>query len=205
MREATERTDAMAPAEPAPWPLDTRGRIMTAAVAQCEEFGLRRTTMDDVARRAGLSRATLYRHFDSKDAVVQAVILAEAERFFARLDVALDGLASSEERVVEGFAFALDYIRRHALLHKLLRTEPEALLPYLLGDSQLIPIATEAVAVRVPANGSVKPRDARSAAELLVRLVLSLALSPESSLGIENRAGARRLARRFLVPGLALG
>ena len=177
---------------------------MCAAVGQCEEFGLRRTTMDDVARRAGLSRATLYRHFDSKDALVQAVIFAEAERFFDRLDVALEGLEGTDERVVEGFAFALQYIRRHALLGKLLRTEPEALLPYLLGDSRLIPIATEAVAARVPGDQGVDPEDARSAAELIVRLTLSLALSPESSLGITDADGARRLARRYLVPGLNL-
>jgi AcrR family transcriptional regulator len=175
---------------------DTRARIMLAAVQQCEEFGLRRTTMDDVARRARLSRATLYRHFESKDAVVQAVILAEAGRFFDRLDVALDGLEHTDERLVEGFAFALQYVRRHALLHKLLRTEPEALLPYLLGDSRLIPIATAAVAERIPGDTST--------AELIVRLVLSLALSPDSSLGIEDAEGARRLARRYLVPGMHL-
>jgi AcrR family transcriptional regulator len=186
-------------------PTDTRQRIMLAVIAQCEDFGLRRTTMDDVARRAGLSRATLYRHFDSKDAVVQAVILAEAERFFDRLDVALAGVDRVEERVVEGFAFALPYLARHALLRKLLRTEPEALLPYLLGDSRLIPIATEAVAARVPGDSEVDPRDARSVAELLVRLVLSLALSPDSALGIDDAEGARRLARRYLVPGLNLG
>jgi AcrR family transcriptional regulator len=161
--------------------------------------------MDDVARRAGLSRATLYRHFESKDALVQAVILSEAERFFAKIDVALAGVCRSEERVVEGFAFALRYVRRHALLRKLLRTEPEALLPYLLGDSRLIPIATEAVAARIPGDaghGTVDPEDARSAAELVVRLVLSLALTPDSSLGVDDAAGARRLARRYLVPGL---
>src|SRR5947209_5177275 len=174
---------------------DTRARIMLAAVRQCEEFGLRRTTMDDVARRARLSRATLYGHFESKDALVQAVILAEAGRFFDRLDVALDGVEPTDERLVEGFAFALQYVRRHALLHKLLRTEPEALLPYLLGDSRLIPIATEAVAARVPGGGAVDPATAHSTAELIVRLVLSLALSPDSALGIEGSDGARATAR----------
>jgi AcrR family transcriptional regulator len=201
VREAAAKVDR----RPSPWPKDTRERIMFAAVHQCEEFGLRRTTMDDVARRAGLSRATLYRHFESKDALVQAVILAEAERFFAKLDVALGELRGSEERLVEGFSFALHYVRRHALLRKLLRTEPEALLPYLFGDSRLIPIVTEAVARRIPGDarhGSVDPDDARSAAELVARLVLSLALTPDSSLGIEDPDGARRLARRYLVPGL---
>jgi AcrR family transcriptional regulator len=184
-------------------PPDTRGRIMRAAIGQCEEFGLRRTTMDDVARRARLSRATLYRHYESKDALVQAVIVAEAERFFDRLDVVLAETDRSDERLVEGFAFALHYVRRHQLLGKLLRTEPEALLPYLLGDSRLISIASEAVVSRIPGDHEeVDADDARSAAELVVRLVLSLALSRDSALGIDDAEGARRLARRYLVPGL---
>jgi AcrR family transcriptional regulator len=178
---------------------------MHAAVRQCEEFGLRRTTMDDVARRAGLARATLYRYFQSKDALVQSVIMAEAERFFAALDTAVAECRRADERLVEGFAFALHFVRGHALLQKLLRTEPEAVLPYLLGDSRLIATATEAVASRIPGDASGPPverEDALAAAELVVRLVLSLALSVDSTLGAEDSDGARRLARRYLVPGL---
>jgi AcrR family transcriptional regulator len=178
---------------------------MAAAVQQCEDFGLRRTTMDDVGRRAGLARATLYRHFPSKDALVQAVILSEAERFFATLDSAIAAYRTTDERLVEGFAFALDYVHRHALLNKLLRTEPEALLPYLFGDSRLIAIATEAVARRIPGEPpepEIEHTDALVAAELIVRLVLSLALSPHSRLDADDAEGARRLARRYLVGGL---
>ena len=54
----------------------------------------------------------------------------------------------------------------------------------------------------MPGGSEVDPDTARSAAELVVRLVLSLALSPDSALGIESDEGARDLARRYLVPGL---
>lgn len=206
MPHATTSASSDRPA-PAPAPEDTRARIIGAAVRQCEEFGLRRTTMDDVARRAGLARATLYRHFQSKDALVHSVILEEAERFFAALDTVIADCRGSDERLVEGFAFALDYVRRHALLDKLLRTEPETLLPYLLGDRELIRTATDAVAAKILGEDeetTVQPADARVAGELVVRLVLSLALSPDSGLGVEGMDGARRLARRYLVPGLHL-
>lgn len=179
----------------------TRARIMLAAVQQCEEVGLRRATMEDVARRAGLGRATLYRHFQSKDALVQAIIFAEAQAFFASLDRALADCASDEERLVEGFAFAVQFVREHALLRKLLRTEPETLLPYLIGGGQLVAVATDAVCARIHEE-SPDSRHAREIAELLVRLVLSLALTPESGLGVEDRAGALRFARNHLVPSL---
>ncbi len=175
---------------------------MLAAIGQCEEVGLRRLTMEDVARRAGLGRATLYRHFQSKDALVQAVIVAEAQAFFLALDGALGDCASDEERLVEGFAFALQYVRAHALLAKLLRSEPETLLPSLMGG-QLIALATAAVCRRVHEE-SPHSRRAGETAELLVRLVLSLALTPESGLGVENREGALRFARAHLVPSLRL-
>ncbi|HZU40943.1 MAG TPA: helix-turn-helix domain-containing protein [Solirubrobacteraceae bacterium] len=193
---AQARTDA--PAE------GTRARIMLAAIEQCQELGLRRTTMEDVARRAGLGRATLYRHFQSKDALVREIILAETEAFFAALDGALAECSSDAERLVEGFAFALHYIRAHALLNKLLRSEPETLLPYLIGGGELIRTATRDVCARVHGDGGDAER-VRESAELLVRLVLSLALTPESALGADTPEGAKRLARRHLVTSLRGG
>lgn len=180
----------------------TRAQIILAALAQCEEVGLRRVTMEDVARRAGLGRATLYRHFPSKDALVQAVILEEAEAFFTAIDAAVAECRSDEERLVEGFAFALEYARGHALLQKLLRAEPETLLPYLIGGGQLVALATDAVCHRIHER-SPDSRAARETSEVLVRLVLSLALTPQSGLGTETRAGAIRFARRHLARGVS--
>jgi AcrR family transcriptional regulator len=179
----------------------TRARILAAAVEQCAEIGLRRVTMEDVARRAGLGRATLYRHFPSKDALVQAVILGEAEAFFEALDRAIAGCGSDEERLVEGFAFALHYTRSHGLLAKLLRSEPATLLPYLVGGGDLIRLATDEVHRRIHAE-EAKGEQGRETAEMLVRLVLSLALTPESILGVDTRDGAERFARRHLVSSL---
>jgi AcrR family transcriptional regulator len=183
---------------------DTRARIMLAATAHCQDVGLSRVTMEDVARRAGLGRATLYRHFQSKDALVRAVILAETDAFFAALDRAIADCASDEDRLTEGFAFALNYIRAHALLTKLLRSEPETLLPYLVGGDELISVATEAVCARIHADAA-RSRQGRENAELLVRLVLSLALTPRSGLGVEDHQGATAFARRHLVPSLRGG
>ncbi len=182
-------------------PDDTRARIMLAATRHCEDVGLRRATMEDVARAAGLGRATLYRHFQSKDALVRAVILSETEAFFAALDNAIADCATDEDRLSEGFAFALHYVRAHALLTRLLRSEPETLLPYLVGGDELIAMATEAVCARVHGEAG-RSRQGRENAELLVRLVLSLALTPASGLGVDDHEGAIAFARRHLVPSL---
>jgi AcrR family transcriptional regulator len=181
-------------------------RILDAALRVTEESGLRRTTMDDVAREAGLARVTLYRHFENKDALVQAVILREAERFFAALDSATASCCRAEERVVEGFATAIAFLRAHALLQRLLRTEPEAILPYLTGQTPVVPAARNAVAERLTDDALVDPlprERAKAAAEMFVRLAHSFLLSPDDSLGLGSREGARRFARRYLAPALS--
>lgn len=181
----------------------TRERIIAAALRQCEQVGLRRTTVEDVARRAQLARVTIYRHFPTKDALVQAVILQQTQRFFDTLDSVLAGCSSADESVVEGFAFALDYVGEHRLLKRLLETEPETLLPYLVGNSPLVTAARERVAERIDREfGTPSGGDSAAIAELIVRFVLSLVVSPETVLGLDSAEGRRRFARRYLVGGL---
>lgn len=185
-----------------PLPDDTRARILDAARRQCEDSGLRRTTMDDIARRAGLARVTLYRHFQSKEAIVQAVVLGEVERFFAALDAAIAPHRRAGERLVEGFAFALRFLSAHPLLQRLLRTEPESVLPYLTGASPVVSTARAAVVERLAdreLDDPLRPRDAEAAAEVVVRVVHSFVLSPDGELGLDTPRGARRFARAQLA------
>jgi AcrR family transcriptional regulator len=189
------------PPGPAEVATDTRARIIEAGIHQCEEVGLRRTTVEDIAQRARLSRITVYRHFGSKEELVRSIILAEADRFFQALAMTVATCGRAEERLVEGFAFALEFLRGHALFQRLLRTEPEALLPHLVRDGNLIAVTRVAVASLI-ADDRMSAEDGEQFAELLARLVLSLALNPDSALGTDDHEGARRVARRFLVPAL---
>src|SRR5205085_1152063 len=66
-----------------------------------------------------------------KERLVEAVVLNEAQRFFAAVEAAVAPHEGVEERMVEGFAFTLAAARRHVLLNRLLRTEPEMLLPFV--------------------------------------------------------------------------
>src|SRR3954470_20056789 len=52
----------------------TRERILDAMFEAIEDFGLSRTTVEDVAQRAGLSRQTVYRYFPSKDALIVSLV-----------------------------------------------------------------------------------------------------------------------------------
>ena len=182
----------------------TRERILTAALEQCAETGLRRTTVEDIARRAGVARVTVYRHFANRDEIVEAVLLGEIGSFFSELDRAVERYPTAEERLVEGFVFALDFLQDHALLHRLLRTEPETVLPYLALNSPTIAFAREAVKQRAAdpeLDRSLPDRAVEAVAELVVRLVHSLVLNPATALDAgSSRDTARAAADRWLLP-----
>jgi AcrR family transcriptional regulator len=196
------RTTADAPADAG------RDRILSAALEQVEDFGVRRFTMDDVARRVGVSRVTIYRHFPKKDRLVEAVLLHELNRFLRAIGQAVEPYETLEEKLVEGFVFALTFLRRHRLLNRLLRTEPELLLPALTvnGDA-VLSAAREFVAgfARQEARRGELPltdEEIDGVSELLARAVISFVVTPRSTLGLKTPAEIRRFAEHYLAPTL---
>jgi AcrR family transcriptional regulator len=181
-------------------------RILEAAVQQVEDFGVRRFTIDDVARRVGVSRVTIYRHFPKKDRLIEAVLLHELHRFLREIDAAIESCETLEERLVEGFVFALGFLRGHRLLNRLLRTEPELLLPMLtVKASPVLTAAREFIAgfARREAERGGLPlvkEEIAGLSELLARAVLSFVLTPDSVLGMETPAEIRGFAENYLAP-----
>src|SRR5215472_14853728 len=91
-----------------------------------------KTTLDDVAREAGCSRATVYRVVPGgKDGLLDLVARVETERFFAGLAERLEAAPDLESLLAVGMAEAARRIRDHAGLQYLLAHEPEAVVPHL--------------------------------------------------------------------------
>jgi AcrR family transcriptional regulator len=187
------------------------GRILDAALGQFEDFGLRRSTMEDIARRCGMSRITIYRRFPKKENLVQAVVLRELQSFLNCLEqVGADtpGQLSAEDKMVERIAFALQYLGNHPLLRRLLRTEPESILPSLTVDgAPVVDMAREHIAafIRKDLFGTRTPpaeaeRHVQVVAELGVRIVLSFILTPSSAIPMETLDDARAFARDLIAP-----
>ncbi|WP_084960123.1 TetR/AcrR family transcriptional regulator [Thermoactinospora rubra] len=169
---------------------ETSERILDAAYARFVAAGLRRTTVDDVARHAGLSRITVYRRFARKSDLVDAVILRELRAFLRDFERAVSPLPTMADRVAEGFAFTLRAVRGHPLLGRLLREEPETILPHLtLGAGPFLAVARDFLSAHLPPE----------VAELFARLTLSFLLTPDSVVPLETDEQAREFARRHLV------
>jgi AcrR family transcriptional regulator len=175
--------------------------IVDAALEEFLTYGLRRTTVDLVARRAGVSRATLYRRFDGKDALVQAVLVRESRRFFGSIAAAVAEVSTVEERLVEGFAVGVRYARTDRLLNRLLASDPEALLPYLTTNGALVVAAArDFLVLQGGPQVSVGDRTRAGVAELFVRLAISFTLMPESAIPMDTAEDARGFARAYLAP-----
>lgn len=170
----------------------TGERILDAALAELAEHGLRRFATEDVARRAGLNRITIYRRFPSKDALLRAVILREGERLFTAVDRAIAAVDTPEERVVEGFVAGLRVVRDHAVVQRVLRNEPEVLGSLVVEHGE----AVVAAATDYLLGFLKRPVEV----ELMVRLCLSFVVIPTKRIGLDTDAKARTFARRHLAP-----
>lgn len=184
----------------------TRGAIADAALRQFELFGLARSTVEDVAKRAKVGRVTVYRYFPGKNALIEAVALRELRNFLTDLDRLIEPLEDPEEMIVEGFAFTLRAVRSHRLLQRLIESEPELALPWF--TVQGAPIITEATAflathvARDPGESRSTP-ELLATAEIVVRLIVSFLLTPKVIIDLDDDESSRTFARRYFVPMLA--
>ncbi|GAA1232965.1 TetR/AcrR family transcriptional regulator [Prauserella halophila] len=182
-------------------------RVLDAAYEQFCRTGIRRSTMDDVARRAGISRITVYRRFATKDALVEQVLRREFRRYFDRFRLDIRPARNAAERVELGFASALRSIRHHPLIGGLLDVEPDIVVPSLIGtDGKTMATVSRFVADRLRAEqraGTVPGAvDVDLAAEMMVRVSASFLVTPSGLVDLDDDEQVRAVARRFLVPML---
>ncbi|WP_062991628.1 TetR/AcrR family transcriptional regulator [Nocardia anaemiae] len=187
-------------------------RVLDAALLAFLDFGIKRTSMVEVARRGGLSLATLYRRFASKSDLIQAVAMRQARQFVEEVDAAqqreVDRDAGAEEQIVELFVAFLNGLRGNKLLERLLKTEPEIVLPYLtVKGAPVLELGRDYLAefiTRLQGEGKLPEYDPEPVAEMIARTALSLALTPQTVLPLDDDAAIRKFAREHVVVSFRL-
>jgi AcrR family transcriptional regulator len=190
-----------------PLPSDTedvsqRVRLADAALSCFARHGIAKTTLDDVARAAGCSRATVYRVFPGgKDGVVAAVVDTEVARFFSALALRMGAAADLEDVLVAGMAEAAVRITEHPGLSFLIEHEPEVILPHLT-FAHMDSILSVSSTFTAPFLGRFLDHDeAKRVAEWAARIVLSHLLCPADGVDLTDEDRIRRLVRTFVLPG----
>lgn len=180
----------------------SRARIVEAALAAFAEFGVSKTTFGDVAREAGCSRATVYRYFPGKRALLQGVTAAEVRRVGAELEGVAAECCSLEDLLTGVLVHAHDEFVRHDALQQVLAVEPELILPYVVfeGAERLFGLAS---ALLTPHLERYLARDdAAEIGEWLCRLAITYLFSPSEHVSLADDASARHLVRTFVLPGI---
>lgn len=125
-------------------PDSARDRILDAAESCLERFGLAKTTVEDVGQAAGVSRATLYRQFGNRDALLLAVAAREADRVAAEADLFLQRFDDVGSWLVEGILFCLREIPNRPLLAQFLAPqELGAASRLVLSSERMLAIGSE--------------------------------------------------------------
>jgi AcrR family transcriptional regulator len=197
--------EALGPADPSD---GVTTRLLDAAYEQFCRLGIRRSTMEDVARRAGVSRITAYRRFATKDALVEQVIRREFRRYFDRYLVEIRQAKTLADRVEMGFVSSLQAIRRNPLIGGLLAVEPDLLIPSMIISDGGRTLATVQRFLagqlrREQHAGTIAATvDVELVAELMTRLTCSFLVTPSHVVDLDDEEQLRTVARRFLVPML---
>ena len=179
-------------------------RLIDATLRCVARWGVAKTTLDDVAREAGCSRATVYRTFPGgKDALLEAVAAAEIHRFLTAVGEAMGRAANLEDRLIAGITTAGRAIVGHAALQFLFVHEPEMILPRLAFGplDEVLAHATRFVSpyLRPWLDGD----DADRAAEWLTLIVISYVCSPAADVDTTDTTSVNRLVQDFVLPALA--
>lgn len=189
-----------------------QAKVLDAALMAFLDFGIKRTSMVEVARRGGLSLATLYRRFAGKNDLIQAVALRQTRQFIADADAAVraevERDASAEDQIVALFIACIEGLRGNPLLERLLATEPETILPYMtVQGAPVIELGRDYLAefiARLQAEGKVPQYDPLPLAEMIARTALSLALTPQTVIPLDDDAALRQFARDHVIPGFRI-
>ena len=186
-----------------------RERVLEGAYECVARFGIAKTTIEDVVKESGVSRATVYRVFPGgKDQLLRAAVGWEMGRFFGRLAEAVAGAPDFASLVESGLMFAHHAVHGHEVLQKVLITEPEKLLPLLTVEQErplqfitefLLPyLEREQAAGRV-----IEGVDLTESADFVARMILSL-IGSHGAWNLDDPAEVATLVRGQLLAGILL-
>ena len=157
---------------------------MDAAAACYLRLGVARTTATDIAREAGISRATLYRRYGSHETIFLAVLTRESEAMSDDARAHLDSLSLTDpaERTLEGMMFAIGQIRSRPVHAAVFGGESAAWAAgqairmealRRIGEAGVRPVVASALA-----EGSLSERDVEDLVDWILRILISYAAVP---------------------------
>lgn len=181
--------------------------ILDATRAAVLAVGVRRTTLTDVARRAGVSRMTVYRLVPDVNTLILELMTRDLGAVLLAAETAARRRRTARSRLVAVVVEVCRRLPREPLLRRVLDVDPELLLPYLTdrwGATQRLAIGhVRRIVTEGHADGSIRRGDAETTARMLVLLVTPYVVARGLMSGLDRSAVTAELERlvdRWLRP-----
>jgi AcrR family transcriptional regulator len=198
--------ELLADPRPADEPQDaTTQRILDAALAEAAATGLRRLTVEDVVRRAGVARMTLYRRYPRREDLVQALVNRETQRFLTAVAEGAGRGTDRRDGLTEAFIAAVEFARGHPLLRRAGQTEPGSLVEAVAADeARLLAVGSAFIARHIHGDRPGTPsRSTRWVADVWARLFVTYVAVPPTDPDLGSDRQLRRFAQEVLAPMVA--
>lgn len=173
-------------------------------MVEFERHGFRRVALDDVARRAKVSRTTIYRRFAGRDELVAAVIDRENETLFTEIAAHIKNAGPKANIYVEAFTAAIVKFRDHRVLNRMIIDDP-ALALELAHEHYAAAVARIVAALHIifPAGFAerVGPQTVAALADSILRYSLVALLLPSLE-PIRTEDEIRAFATAHFLPSL---
>ena len=179
---------------------DARDRICQAALECFLRLGIQRTTMTDIAREAGITRPTLYKHFKNKADVLFTSIDNEALQFALAVVAHARTFDALEERIVETIVYVVSEFPKSPTLSLVLRDEMGEQLRARAFSSEATLVFSQLTAEPLIELQPSLAKQGIEITEIMSRFAISMILFPGRYAG--DREGLRQLIARRVLPGL---
>jgi TetR/AcrR family transcriptional regulator, repressor for uid operon len=175
----------------------TSRRILDAALQEAAAVGLQRVTVEEVVRRAGVSRMTAYRRYPRRNDLVEALVRRETQRFLAAVADAIDAAPNPHDGVAEAFIAAVTFAREHPVLRRAGQVEPAPIGDWI----ELVKMGSAFIANYIHRETAGTPsQQVRWVADVFARLFFTYISMPPTDPDFGNDAELRRFAHEVLTP-----
>ena len=181
-----------------------RDHFLNAAETCFERYGIAKTTMDDIAQVAGVSRPTVYRHFDDRETLILEVILRRAKALVAKAQKQIMKHKTFEDRLVEGLLMLVNVGRKDPFVQLLVNPDQMGLAHQMFGASSAAVDLTletwEPILAAARESGELREDvDFREVAQWLTYVELVLVGRVDVAADVSNE---REMVRKFVLPAL---
>lgn len=181
---------------------ETQQRILDAAIACVKQWGIEKTSLNDIAKQAGVTRPTVYSYFPNRNDVIRTALLRSGYDFGERLVEHINRFRDTRDRLLESVLFALEELPKEPYLAVLTEADISS---YINQDALTDPEGHEiclALFREIFKNTPVGDEELDEITELTVRLALSLLMTAGSVK--RDKEQMRLFLQRRLLPAAGL-